>query len=174
MASPLRLNAALIEAAGREGAVQKRSVPRQIEFWAELGKAVESVVGLADVVAVIQGIKKIKVEPVASPPVDPADVFDSLESSRKKGALREKVTSASIYYETSLSRPGLLDRVNTATGERQTGLFRNGEFRETIIPVKNGHPSSVAEHAFFNMAGKESGTAKEQMNALRGPRFNDI
>ena len=39
MASPLRLNAALIEAAEREGAVQKRSVPRQIEFWAELGKA---------------------------------------------------------------------------------------------------------------------------------------
>jgi hypothetical protein len=66
MASPLRLNAALIEAAGREGAVQKRSVPRQIEFWAELGKAVESVVGPADVVAVIQGIKKIKVKPVAS------------------------------------------------------------------------------------------------------------
>lgn len=129
MGSPLRLNAALIEAAEREGAVQKRSVPRQIEFWAELGKAVESVVGPADVVAVIQGIKKIKVEPAASPPVDPADVFDSLESSRKKGALREKVTSASIYYETSLSRPGLLDRVNTATGERQTGLFRNGEFR---------------------------------------------
>ena len=66
MASPLRLNAALIEAAEREGAIQKRSVPRQIEFWAELGKAVESVVGPADVVAVIQGIKKIKVEPVTS------------------------------------------------------------------------------------------------------------
>jgi hypothetical protein len=129
MASPLRLNAALIEAAEREGAVQKRSVPRQIEFWAELGKAVESIVGPADVVAVIQGIKKIKVEPVASIAVDPSDVFDSIETSRKSGSLGKKVTSAVIYYETSLSRPGLLDRVNTATGERQTGLFRNGEFK---------------------------------------------
>jgi hypothetical protein len=128
MASPLRLNAALIEAAEREGAVQKRSVPRQIEFWAELGKAVESIIGPADVVAVIQGIKKIKVEPVTSTAADPADVF----------------------YETSLSRPGLLDRVNTATGERQTGLFRNGEFRGTIIPVKEGHLTSVAEHPFWS------------------------
>jgi hypothetical protein len=126
------------------------------------------------VVAVIQGIKKIKVEPVASTAADPAEVFDSLESSRKKGVLREKVTSASIYYETSLSRPGLLNRVSATTGERQTGLFRNGEFRGAIIPAKSGHSTSVAEHAFFNMAGKESGTAKEQMNALREPRFNDI
>jgi hypothetical protein len=129
MASPLRLNAALIEAAEREGAVQKRSVPRQIEFWAELGKAVESVVGPADVVAVIQGIKRIKVEPVASIAVDPGDVFDSIETDRKSGALGKKVTSAAIYYETSLSRPGLLDRVNASTGERQTGRFHNGEFK---------------------------------------------
>ena len=129
MASPLRLNAALIEAAERESAVQKRSVPRQIEFWAELGKAVERAIGPTDVVAVIQGIKKIKVEPVASTAVDPGDVFDSIETSRRSGTLGKKVTSAVIYYETSLNRPGLLDRVNAATGERQTGLFRNGEFR---------------------------------------------
>lgn len=129
MASPLRLNAALIEAAEREGAVQKRSVPRQIEFWAELGKAVERLIGTADVVAVIQGIKKIKVEPVPSTPVDPDDVFDSIETSRRSGTLGKKVTSAAIYYEASLTRPGLLDRVNASTGARQTGLFRNGEFR---------------------------------------------
>lgn len=129
MASPLRLNAELIEAAEREAAVQKRSVPRQIEFWAELGKAVESIIGPADVVAVIQGIKKIKVEPLTSVPVDPDAVFDSIETSRKRGALGKKVTSAAIYYETSLGRPGLLDRVNASTGERQTGLFRDGEFK---------------------------------------------
>jgi hypothetical protein len=112
MASPLRLNAALIEAAEREGAVQKRSVPRQIEFWAELGKAVERVIGPADVVAVIQGIKKIKVEPVTSTAADPA----------------------AIFYETSLSRPGLLDRVNTATGERQTGCSATANSGEPSYP----------------------------------------
>ena len=129
MASPLRLSAALVEAAEKEGALQKRSAPKQIEFWAELGKAVEGVIDSADVVAVIQGLRKIRVVPVASMAVDPRDVFDSIETTRESGSLAEKVTSAAVYYETSLSRPGLLDRVSSRTGERQTGQFHKGVFK---------------------------------------------
>ena len=129
MASPLRLSAALVEAAEKEGAVQKRSAPKQIEFWAELGKAVDGVIDSADVVAVIQGLRKIKVEPVKSMAVDSRDVFDSLETIRESGGLAEKVTSAAVYYEASLSRPGLLDRVSSRTGERQTGQFYKGVFK---------------------------------------------
>ncbi len=129
MASPLRLSTALVEAAEKEGAVQKRSAPKQIEFWAELGKAVDGVIDSADVVAVIQGLRKIKVEPVKSMAVDSRDVFDSLETIRESGGLAEKVTSAAVYYEASLSRPGLLDQVNSRTGERQTGQFHKGVFK---------------------------------------------
>jgi hypothetical protein len=129
MASPLRLSAALVEAAEKEGALQKRSAPKQIEFWAELGKAVDGVIDSADVVAVIQGLRKIKVEPVKSMAVDSRDVFDSLETIRESGGLAEKVTSAAVYYEASLSRPGLLDRVSSRTGERQTGQFHKGIFK---------------------------------------------
>ena len=129
MASPLRLSAALVEAAEKEGALQKRSAPKQIEFWAELGKAVDGVIDAADVVAVIQGLRKIKVEPVTSMAVDPRNVFDSLETIRNSGALAEEVTSAAVYYEASLSRPGLLDRVSSRTGERQTGQFHKGVFK---------------------------------------------
>jgi len=129
MASPLRLSAALVEAAEKEGALQKRSAPKQIEFWAELGKAVDGVIDAADVVAVIQGLRKIKVEPVKSMAVDSRDVFDSLETIRESGGLAEKVTSAAVYYEASLSRPGLLDRVSSRTGERQTGQFHKGVFK---------------------------------------------
>ena len=129
MASPLRLSTALVEAAAKEGALQKRSAPKQIEFWAELGKAVDGVIDSADVVAVIQGLRTVKVEPVISKAVDPRNVFDSLETIRNSGALAEKVTSAAVYYEASLSRPGLLDRVSSRTGERQTGQFHKGEFK---------------------------------------------
>ena len=129
MASPLRLSAALVDAAEKEGALQKRSAPKQIEFWAELGKAVDGVIDSADVVAVIQGLRKIKVEPVKSMAVDSRDVIDSLETIRESGGLAEKVTSAAVYYEASLSRPGLLDRVNSRTGERQTGQFQKGVFK---------------------------------------------
>ena len=127
--SPLRLDTALVEAARREGAIKKRSVPKQIEFWAELGKAVEQVLNYEDVFAVIQGLKQIKVESVGSAVVDPADVFNSLEDSRQSGELGGKVTAAAIYFEASRKQPGLLDRVNSATGERQTGRFHNGEFK---------------------------------------------
>ena len=127
--SPMRLDASLVEAAKREGAIKKRSAPKQIEFWAELGKAVEHVLDYNDIFAVIQGLKKVKVESVESVAVDPADVFDSLEDDRKSEKLASKVTSATIYFEASRRQPGLLDRVNTATGERQTGRFQNGEFK---------------------------------------------
>ncbi len=127
--SPMRLDADLVEAAKREGSIKKRSAPKQIEFWAELGKAVEHVLDYNDIFAVIQGLKKVKVESVESLAVDPADVFNTLEDSRKNEELAQKVTSAAIYFEASRRQPGLLDRVNTATGERQTGRFYNGEFK---------------------------------------------
>ena len=127
--SPMRLDAALVEAAKREGSIKKRSAPKQIEFWAELGKAVEHVLDYNDIFAVIQGLKKVKVESVESIAVDSADVFNCLEDERKSNKLAQKVTSAAIYFEASRRQPGLLDRVNTATGERQTGRFHNGEFK---------------------------------------------
>lgn len=128
MASPMRLDAALIAAAEREAALQKRSIPKQIEFWAELGKAVEHVIGMDDVVAITQGLKKIALEDLVSLPVDPDDVFDSLEAARTSGSLSDQVTAAAMYFEASLSHPGLLDRVERATGKRETGRFINGEF----------------------------------------------
>ncbi len=131
MKSPLRLNSALILAARKVGSMQKRSVPNQIEYWAELGRAVEHLLEPDDIYAIAQGLKKITVEAVASEALNPEEVFTSIENSRKNGALAKKTTSAQIYYETSLNRPGLLDRVNSTTGERQTGRFRNGKF----IPV---------------------------------------
>jgi hypothetical protein len=129
LTSPIRLNPTLMAAARREGSIKKRTAPKQIEFWAELGKAVELVMDLTDVIAVIQGFKKIKVESMESVAVDPVDVFNSLEESRESGELAEKVTSSAVYFEASQRKPGLIDRVNSATGERQTGRFYNGEFK---------------------------------------------
>jgi len=129
MSSPMRLDSSLVAAAKREGAMQKRSIPKQIEFWAELGKAVEHVIGIEDIIAVTQGLKKIKVEPVLSVSVNPDDIFDSLETSRKKGTLSKKVPSAAVYFETSKSQPGLLDRVDSVSGGRKTGQFVGGEFK---------------------------------------------
>ncbi len=129
MANPMRLSPELVEAAERESRVQKRSLPKQIEFWAVLGKAVQGVIDYSDVIAVTQGLKKIAVEPIESPTADPDDVFADLENSRKRRALAKDVTTAAVYYEASRSRPGMIDRVNSATGERRTGRFKQGKFQ---------------------------------------------
>jgi len=129
MASPMRLSADLIEAAKMEARVQKRSVPMQIEYWAELGRAVEGVIERKDVFAVMQGVKTIRVEPALPAAIDPQDVFNDLEKNRGTKAVSSKLTGAPFYYEVSRSRPGLLDRVDVKTGERRTGHFENGQFR---------------------------------------------
>lgn len=129
MANPLRLNPELVSAAERAGLVQKRSVPKQIEFWATLGKAVENVIDYSDIFAILQGLKKINIEPITSVTANPEEVFAALEKHRARGDLGEKTTKAVIYYEASRSHPGLIDRVNRATGERVTGRFSNGEFK---------------------------------------------
>ncbi len=129
MASPMRLDPELVGAAEKEGAVQKRTAPKQIEFWAELGKAVERLLAHTDVIAILQGFKKIRVELEESVTINPDDIFSELEKNRKIGALAEKVTSSAMYYEVSQKQPGLLDRVDSATGKRETGMFQNGEFK---------------------------------------------
>lgn len=129
MASPMRLDSSLIAAAEREAAIQKRSIPKQIEFWAELGKAVEHLIGFDDVIAISQGLKRIELSPLASPSVSPGDVFDTLEARRLSGSLADEVSGAAVYYESSRTCPGCLDRVNSASGKRETGHFHNGEFK---------------------------------------------
>lgn len=127
-AASIRINETLYSAADRAGHLQKRSISKQIELWAELGKVVENLIKIEDLFAVVQGIKKIEVTPVVSKHVDTETVIESLEKSRKDGTLKGMVTKAPIYFEASQSSPGLLDRVDAKTGGRQTGRFVNGEF----------------------------------------------
>ncbi len=130
--SPIRLNSSLLEAAEREASFQKRSIPKQIEYWADLGRAVEHAIDRTDVFAVLQGIKRLKLEDVESPVVSPEEVFDDLQTRIEQGRISDRLTAAAFYFEASKSRPGLLDRVDTATGSRQTGQFKGGKFTSAI------------------------------------------
>ncbi len=127
----LRIDQDLALQAEREARIQNRSKTKQLEYWAKLGKAISSKINITDAYAVSQGIKTIKLEmasSVQSIPVDSDDIFNDLEDDRAKGLLSEKVTSAKIYYEASVEHIGYLDRVDSVTGERQSGSFENGEF----------------------------------------------
>ena len=128
----VRIDKDLALQAEREARIQNRSNAKQIEYWAKIGKAISSKLSIADVFAVSQGIKTIKLEvtpAVQSIPVNSDDIFNDLENDRAKGLLAKNVTSARIYYEASVEHPGYLDRVNSVTKKRQTGTFENGEFK---------------------------------------------
>ena len=127
-----RIDSNLAKLAEREARVENRSKAKQLEYWAKLGRAISSKLNLADAIAVAQGLKEIKLEitqPVQQVAINPDDIFNDLESDRKRKTLSQKVTSARIYYEASLSREGYLDRVDSLTGKRETGQFHHGEFR---------------------------------------------
>ena len=128
----VRIDKDLALQAEREARIQNRSNAKQIEYWAKIGKAISSKLSIADVFAVSQGIKTIKLEvtpAVQSIPVNSDDIFNDLENDRAKGLLAKNVTSARIYYEASVEHPGYLDRVNSVTKKRQAGSFENGEFK---------------------------------------------
>jgi len=128
----VRIDKNLALQAEREARIQNRSNAKQIEYWAKIGKAISSKLSIADVFAVSQGIKTIKLEltpSVQSIPVNSDDIFNGLENDRAEGLLAKNVTSARIYYEASVEHPGYLDRVNSVTKKRQTGTFENGEFK---------------------------------------------
>jgi hypothetical protein len=56
----------------------------------------------------------------------------------------------------------------------QVTLLYHGKVKGTIVPVAEEQISSVAEHPFFNMSGKEVLTVNDQMDELRKTRFDDV
>lgn len=127
----IRLNAELINQAQSAANVQRRSIPNQVEYWATLGRIVSSVIGIEDALAILQGLKKLRVEPPQTISIESDTVFNKLEADRANGFVDKPVTSAPFYFEASQKTPGFLDRVNSLTGERKTGKFENGEFKAT-------------------------------------------
>ena len=57
--------------------------------------------------------------------------------------------------------------------ERVT-ITHHGKVKGIIEPVYTGTIMKVEDHAFFNMAADDEETVIEQMNKLRGSRYDDI
>ncbi|PKM04699.1 MAG: hypothetical protein CVV16_04070 [Gammaproteobacteria bacterium HGW-Gammaproteobacteria-6] len=125
--SPLRLDEKLVVAAAARGSLEKRTTPRQIEYWAELGRAIERDLDAQTLLAVREGLARIRVEPVSSQPVASEDVFAALELAQSSGRLSREVSAAAIRYQASRSMPGLLEQIQ-ADGKVVTGRFENGRF----------------------------------------------
>ncbi len=129
--NPMRLDRELVQAASAVAERQKRSVPRQIEYWAELGRSVESVLDPETLIAVQEGLARLVVEMAPSAPVSSADVFRDLDNSRARGTLSTRVSSAPVRYQASTSAPGLLEQIHS-DGAKILGRFSSGQF----VPIE--------------------------------------
>ena len=128
LSKPLRLDQQLLEDAERESKLVRRSIPKQIEHWADLGRHVERFLSRNDLIALQQGLVKITITPDTIEPVDVDDVFASLQADVDSGSFMVAVRGKGDFvYEASTTVEGLLDKV-FKTGERITGKFDGGQF----------------------------------------------
>jgi len=126
-ASPIRLQAELLQAATSAGKRLHRSAAEQIEYWASLGRGVAGVVTPDDLLAISTGLARLKVEPVEAPAIDPDEVFTALERDREAGILANSISDNPVRYQASTTNPGQLEQI-AADGRVTVGQFSQGEF----------------------------------------------
>lgn len=119
----VRLDPALMQQAAEEGARQHRTAPKQIEYWAALGKAFDGVLSREDAIGLRVGL--LRLQAAASPRIDPETVSNAVEISRAQ--LSGLVTRARIAYQVSEQYPGYLEQVH-ADGRVVVGQYENGSF----------------------------------------------
>ena len=132
-ASPIRLQADLMEAAALTGKRSHRSSAEQIEYWASIGRSVGKVLNPDAILAITTGLARVKVEPVIAGPIDPGQVFAALERDRKSGALAQSVSESTVRYQVSDSHPGQLEQIDS-DGKITTGQFNQGVFTPVETP----------------------------------------
>ena len=125
----IRLEQELYNSAEIEAERLKRSTSKQVEYWCEIGRLVAHKLSEADIQALANDMASIKVEPSISSSIDVNQIFSEIDEKVKSGNVATILKSGRIYYERSISHPGLIDRVNL-DGTRSSGNFKNGVFIE--------------------------------------------
>lgn len=126
-ASPILLQENIMQAAELTAKRFHRSAAEQIEYWADLGRSVSSVLDPDVLLSVLSGLTVIKAEPVISKPIEPKSIFEHLESDREAGVLPDIITQNSPSYQASTQYPGYLEQIDL-NGNITTGQFENGQF----------------------------------------------
>jgi len=117
MSQPVKVSDALLLDARLMGEVTQRSIAGQIEFWARLGRAVETVLRGDQLLALA---KSAMVKPLSA-------CLQSVDSPEGRQRLAEHLNSLPYpHYESTPG--GLLVRIE-ANGKRTTGRFVNRRFQ---------------------------------------------
>jgi hypothetical protein len=120
MSQPVKVSDALVLDARLMGEATQRSIAGQIEFWARLGRAIETLLRGDQMLALC---KAGKAKPLSA-------CLKSIDSAEGRKRLAEHLESLPHpHYEPVPDSPGLLVRID-ANGRRTTGRFVNRKFQE--------------------------------------------
>jgi ParD-like antitoxin of type II bacterial toxin-antitoxin system len=118
MSQPVKLSDSLVLDARLTGEIAQRSIAGQIEFWAGLGRAVETVLRGGEVLALQ---KAGAVRPLAAR-------LETVDSPEGRARVSKYLQSLPFpHYEAAHGQPGLLLRID-ADGTRTLGRFVNRRF----------------------------------------------
>jgi hypothetical protein len=119
MSQPVKLSDSLVLDARLAGEVVERSIARQVEFWARLGRSVELLLEGRQVLALCHNA-------TARPLSACLESVDSAEGRQRVADLLE--SRPFPHYQPHPDRPGLLVRVD-ASRSRTVGRFVKREFQ---------------------------------------------
>ena len=125
MSKPIRIESTILERAEIEGRMNRRSPPKQIEYWAEIGRQVSSLIEAKDLFAVFTGAAALEVTHKPSQPVPTTAILDELQARRESGELQRSVTGAMASY--GIGENGLIRRIS-ASGRETYGELIDGKF----------------------------------------------
>lgn len=127
-AKPLRLRASLYQIAAQHAAREHRSIPKQVEYWAEIGRWIASKIDDREIYALLADNATINItmRPSVAVSVDQAHI--SLEQARSSGALSSAI-QAEFIYDTDPTKPDFI-RETASNGTQRYGKFVDGEFVE--------------------------------------------
>lgn len=119
VAQPVKVSDELLLDARLTGAILKRSIAGQIEFWAALGRAIEPLLDGARVVALQQ----------AGTTASVADILGTVDTPAGRRRTADVLQSRPFpHYEAAPGRPGMLVRIDES-GRRTVGRFFNRRFK---------------------------------------------
>jgi hypothetical protein len=119
MSQPVKLSDVLVLDARLIGEVAERSIAGQIEYWANLGRAIEPLLQGTQALALC---KKATARPLS-------ECLESVDAPEGKERVKKYLELQPYpHYEQAKDAPGLLIRID-ADGSRTTGRFINRKFQ---------------------------------------------
>ena|SRR5947209_14326507 len=119
MSQPVKLSDDIVRDARRIAELAERSIAGQIEFWAQLGRAIEPMLDGALALA----LRRVgAIRPIS-------ECLGNVDSDQGRRRVRDYLNSRSFpHYEPVPGKPGLLIRIDE-DGTRQRGRFVGRDFQ---------------------------------------------